>query len=127
MEIVNFLAQLWGFSLVIVGFAFLIRPQYIISIVQFMENEVHIILSGIPTVVLGVASLLNYHAWNNNWTVIITILGWALLIKGIIRLLFPAFVVKMLVTWQSKQSWAPGMFLCMVFFGCILVYLGFNG
>ena len=31
-----------------------------------------------------------YHAWTADWRVIITILGWLLLIAGIIRIVLPA-------------------------------------
>lgn len=125
MEIVNFLAQWWGFSLLIISLSFLINPKHIHKVFRFMENEAVIILSGITGVLLGVALILTYNVWESNWKAIITIFGWVILIKGIIRLFFPGFVLKVWARIKNRTEWIPFLFLIMILFGCFLIYMGF--
>lgn len=126
METVNFLAQLWGFSLVIISLSFLINRENIKNIFQIVKNETTIILSGGIAVILGVASILTYNVWDIGWGVIITILGWATLLKGMIRLFFPNFVLRVLKSYENKTGWFPFFFLLLLFVGCFLVYMGFS-
>ncbi|MSU54279.1 MAG: hypothetical protein EXS48_00360 [Candidatus Staskawiczbacteria bacterium] len=126
MEIVNFLAQFWGISLALVGFAFLLNPNHIQKCLGFIENEAVIVLSGIVGTMLGVLLVLTYSAWGWNWQGLVTFLGWAVLIEGLLWLFFPAFVLEMLVKYKQKTEWMPYIFLGIIIVGCFLVYSGFS-
>lgn len=95
------------------------------KIFQFMKNETRIILSGIVGVILGVALILNHNIWDNSWRVIVTILGWGFLCKGIVRLFFPKFVINTLSKIKNKPEWIPFYYSAMTILGCFLVYAGF--
>ena len=125
MEIVNFLAQFWGVSLAIIGLAFLLNPKHIQKCLGFIENEAVIVLSGIVGTMLGVLLVLTYSVWGWNWQGLVTLLGWAVLIKGLIRLFFPTFILEMLAKYKQK-TWLPYLFLGMIIVGCYLVYFGFS-
>lgn len=126
METVNFLAALWGFSLMIISLSFLINPKNIKSIFELMRSDSVIILSGGINVILGIASILAYNIWSLTWGIIITILGWAMLLKGVLRLFFPGFVLHVLESYKNKTEWFPLLFLFLLFIGCFLVYMGFT-
>jgi len=91
-----------------------------------MEDEARIILSGIVGTILGVILILTYNVWDASWQVVITILGWAVLAKGAIRLFFPEFVVSVLVKYKNKAEWMPFLFVAIIFLGCFLIYMGFS-
>ena len=56
---------------------------------QAILVPVVIYLSGLMSFLAGVAMLNGYHGWTPDWRIIITILGWVLVIAGIIRIVLP--------------------------------------
>lgn len=47
---------------------------------------------GFTAVILGIL-IVNYHnIWVKDWTVLVTILGWLALMKGVLIIAFPSFV-----------------------------------
>ncbi len=126
MQTVNFLAQVYGFSLVIIPLSLLINPKHISKMIELMENEARIILSGIIGVILGIILILSYNVWDSSLAVLITLASWAFFLKGIVRLFFPGFVLKMLARFKNNHTWMPFMFLGMIVLGCVFIYLGFN-
>ena len=49
-------------------------------------------LAGFITVIIGLLIVTYHNRWTKNWTVLITILGWLALVKGIFLITFPQFV-----------------------------------
>ncbi len=90
-----------------------------------MQKEVSLTLHGMVRVVLGVAMLLSYHAWDNSWKIIITLLGWLLVISGIGLLYFPKMAANMIAKLENK-NWISAVLFVVILFGCFLVYMGFN-
>jgi hypothetical protein len=59
---------------------------------DFFSNAGLTYLAGFITLIIGLL-IVNYHnRWAKNWTVLITILGWLALLKGIFLIAFPQFV-----------------------------------
>ncbi len=46
-------------------------------------------LAGFITVIIGLLIVIYHNRWAKNWTVLITILGWLALLKGIFLIAFP--------------------------------------
>jgi len=123
----NYLAELWGFSLLIISLALLIHPKSIDRLWQIAEDEMILFLAGAATLVLGIASVLAYNVWGQNWAVIITILGWLMAIKGAVILFLPEKMMKLCAILKSKSSsWISIALLIGVILGCLLIYVGFT-
>lgn len=122
MEIVNFLAELFGFSLIIVSLAFLINPKNITHIFNLIEDEKVLLLVGIINIVLGVALVLSYNVWDQSWKVLVTILGWLVIARGAIILFLPNVVKKVATELKSHRDWVSILFVACVILGCVLVY-----
>ena len=120
-----FIAQLLGFSLVVISLAMVIRPKSIYSILHFFENEGALALGGVGKAISGVAILLFYHSWSLSWPVIITIFGWVSVVVGIKMLVFPNHVVKG-ISQLKNSGWLSVLPLFSLVFGCVLVYFGFG-
>ena len=123
MLTVNFLAQLLGFSMVIISLSLLIRPKNIQNILQLMDSETALFIHGIIRVIVGIAVLLSYNAWNASWKIVITILGWLILISGIGLLFMPSLAEKMVVKLKTSE-WTSFIFIAVLILGCALVYFG---
>ncbi len=125
MTIVNFLAELWGFSIVIICFALLIKPKNIECLLALVEDSATLFLLGLINVILGVALVLSYNVWELNWEVIITIVGWLVLLRGVIILFFPEFIHAVVAKVKTQYlNILPMVLVVGVLLGCALVYLG---
>ncbi len=102
MQPVVFIARLVGPLFVVLGIGCLLNQQvYADMIGQAVLVPVLIYLSGLMAFLAGVAMLNGYHAWSADWRVIITILGWLLVIAGIIRIVLPAAAAVAAMTLYS--------------------------
>ncbi len=90
MQPVVFIARLIGPLFVVLGIGCLVNQTvYADMIGQAVLVPVLIYLSGLMAFLAGVAMLNGYHGWTADWRIIITILGWVLVIAGIIRIVLP--------------------------------------
>ena len=124
MSIANFLAEFWGFSMVIVSMAFLAYPRYSGQVIKAIEEEKNVIICGILNVMAGIALILLYNVWDKSWKVIITIIGWLVLVRGIICLFSPHIIKKILEKVKAHSDRLPALFAGGVILGCVLIYLG---
>lgn len=121
----NYLAELWGISIVVISLAALIKPNYLKRLFIEVENETTMFFWGVISLVIGVAMVLAYNVWAQNWQVIVTILGWLTLVKGLAILFLP----EKIKVWAKKIENAqilPFALVIMVFVGLVITYLGFT-
>ncbi len=125
MDISNYLAEVWGISIVIVSLALLIKDKHIKSLFAKIETEESLFLWGFISLIIGLAMVLSYNVWTQSWQVIITILGWLALLKGLALLFLPEYIKK----WAKKMENAPFLsyaLIIMVLIGLVITYLGFT-
>jgi len=125
MNLTNYLAEVWGLSLVLIPLALLINPKYLKRLFTEAENEATMLFLGMVSLIIGLAMILSYNVWDKNWQIIITILGWLSLIKGLAVLFVPEYIKK----WIKKMENAPFLPIALVvaiFIGLIITYLGFT-
>ena len=66
--------------------------------------------------------LIEYHNnWVKNWTVLITIFSWTLLLGGISVVIFPKSLSYFSRSYKSSPVWG----ILMIFFGMLFGYFGF--
>jgi len=126
MNLLNYLAEILGISLVIIPLALLINPKYLKRLFVEADNEITIFFVGILSLVVGLAMTLDYNIMQaQNWQVIITIIGWLALLKGLFLLFLPEYTKKW-VKKMENQQWLPIALVVLVFVGLIITYLGFT-
>ena len=91
---------------------------------DFFSNAGLIYVSGFMTAVIGLLIVIYHNRWTKSWTVLITILGWLALVKGISLIAFPQFIhslsERMFTDFGSKIF--PYAALCL---GLLFAYFGF--
>src|SRR4029077_3388457 len=93
MAISVFLARLLGPLLLIVGAGILINPKPFRTMAgEVIRSLTLVYLFGLLDLAAGLAIVLVHNIWVVNWRVIITLLGWLMLIRGAVRVLAPEFV-----------------------------------
>lgn len=121
----NYLAEVWGISIVVVSLACLIKDGQLKRLFVSLETEDNFFLWGLISLVIGIAMILAYNVWASNWQVIITILGWLALIKGLALLFAPGMLKK----WAKKIENAPFLpyaLVIMTLIGLVITYFGFT-
>ena len=96
------LFQLFGLIFLSVGAGMFINAKYCHKMIgALMSNRPLIFIIGILATTLGFLIVSIHNVWAFEWSVLITIFGWASLLKGIIILAFPtmfseiAFVMRL--------------------------------
>ena len=80
-------AKLVGPLLVVIGLGALRNPTlYADAIADAVKSTTLIYLSGVASLLGGLAILNAHRTWTADWRVIITILGWIFVIAGFIRI-----------------------------------------
>lgn len=78
-------------------------------------------VTGFFTLVLGMLLVQYHNVWTCNWTVLITLIGWISLIKGIMLIAFPQYMSLCKGWYKNTRGW--GIF--MIAFGALFAYFGF--
>jgi len=125
MDPVNFLALVWGFSLIIICFALLAKPKHLKNIFVVAESETALLFFGMLTVVLGIMSVLTYNMFDHSYRTAISVLGWLMVAKGVFYLFMPEMAVALMKKWQKAyMHWMPFALMAGVLGGCLLIYFG---
>jgi hypothetical protein len=93
MEITIYLAKFWGSLFIILGLLS-IGAKLLERIIEYTEDKTITISTGYITFLLGLMTVTLHNIWVADWRVAITILGWATLIKGIMKIGFPEHINK---------------------------------
>jgi len=59
---------------------------------DLFSNSALIYVTGFITVIIGFLIVTYHNTWSKSWIVLITILGWLAMVKGICLIAFPQFV-----------------------------------
>lgn len=84
-----------GAFFMVVGAAMLLRPAYYEKTIKVLvANDSLMLVMNIINILLGSAILTVYHSWELNKFLIITLMGWGCVLKGIVPLFFPMWPKK---------------------------------
>jgi hypothetical protein len=124
MNVSNFLAELWGITIIVVSFVFLISPKFLERLLVDTENKTTMFLWGITTLIIGLMMIVVHNVWTLDWRLVITILGWLTLLKGLDLLLLPK---RMRRRWLNTENWQwKVIFVFLLLSGLLLTFLGFT-
>jgi hypothetical protein len=85
-----YLARLFGTVLALVGVAIVLRPDHFRDILKaFDANPALMYFAGLAALSMGVAVVIGHNVWTWRWPVLVTLIGWISLAKGIAILAAP--------------------------------------
>ena len=126
MELSIWLAQVIGVVYLVVALAILFNGRYYQKVYQdYFKETSGVLLGGMSAIVIGMAMVLAHNYWVASWEVILTLFGWAALLKGVLFLLLPE-QMKELVKSMFKgmgMMWFVGIVALVL--GVVLGYFGF--
>ena len=126
MDISIFLAKAIGFYYIIMSLSFFIKKRKLkLQIINMMNNPGLVLATGFIVLIMGILIVVSHNIWTKDWRVIITIMGWMILIKGINVILFPEFLVNMSIKWLQNNTLYYITFYFVFTIGTTLIYYGY--
>ncbi len=95
MDISLFLSKITALYLVIGSIGILINAKRFAAWVKTLKTDVYIYIGGAFSLVIGLLMVLSHNIWVADWPVVVTVMGWLALIKGIMIMWYPDAVIKM--------------------------------
>jgi uncharacterized membrane protein HdeD (DUF308 family) len=78
-------------------------------------------VTGFITIVFGMLLVEYHNIWVKDWTVLITIIGWVSLLKGVMLIIFPQIISSYRNWYKNTRIW--GIFMIVI--GLLFGYFGF--
>ncbi|MBL4694253.1 hypothetical protein JKY72_02690 [Candidatus Gracilibacteria bacterium] len=123
METSIFIAQVVGVTYLALGLGMLMDQAYYKKALDDMMNcPSFILLAGMMALIIGFLIVNVHNFWVRDWTVLVTIIGWGSLIKGVLLLLAPkkftAFSKNIMKNLHTQA-------IFVVIMGGVFTYFGF--
>jgi hypothetical protein len=93
----RYIARLMGPVLLVIGIGMVMGmlsegDSYSSLLKEFIASRALIFVTGVLALTAGVAVVNVHNHWVRDWRVIVTVLGWLLVLRGIMNLVFPITV-----------------------------------
>jgi hypothetical protein len=120
MEVTIFFAKFWGSLLMLLG-AMSVVNGFLSKVISYTEDKTITISTGYITMLLGLFTVVAHNIWVWDWPVVITILGWSTLIKGIMKVGFPVVINRQAQMFKVHASmWG----VLILFIGVFIYWIG---
>ena len=127
MDLSKFLAKVMGLYLIIVSAAMLVNVgRFYILIFSLIKDAPLMLVTGYFAVIIGVMLVVSHSIWVWNWRVIITIISWIALLKGMCILICPQFINETTLHFVQNVSHAYMAGGVDLILGMLLIYFGFR-
>lgn len=128
-ERTRFLCRLLGlYCLIAPVTMFLHREATIVMVMALLHDPPLLFMVGLLTVVAGLALVLGHNFWSGGaYTILVTIIGWITLVKGLIEWLLPqSAVAELFLTRLQYARFFPGYMALSFALGLYLAWGGFR-
>ncbi|MBT3413294.1 MAG: hypothetical protein HOJ15_00460 [Candidatus Jacksonbacteria bacterium] len=103
MELSIFLGKVVAWYLVIAGASILINRNFIKEYTKgFSKNAALLYFAGVISLIIGLMMVISHNIWASDWRVVVTIVGWLALLKGIVLLVSPSSMIKVARAWRDS-------------------------
>ncbi|MGH1335161.1 MAG: hypothetical protein ACRBFS_03470 [Aureispira sp.] len=124
MEISNKIGRIVAIYLVVTGIGFLVSSEYYSQMIAHTSSDpVLINLSGMVHFFIGMTILVNHFLWKNAFQIIVTLLGFMFLLKGIFLIALPELTLQSGNN-PTQVPWA--LSIGFISLGLIVGYMAFK-
>ena len=122
MELSILVARMISLIYLSVAVGILIGKLKLDEMVESFEKSPGLIyLSGIFTLIIGMLLVTYHNIWVKDWIVLVTIIGWLTLIKGVLLIVFPQYLSLFKSWYKNIRVWA----VVIIILGLLFGYFGF--
>ena len=120
-----FLAKLMGSTFAVIALGMLINlSMYESMIAEALHTGVLFYLSGLLSLLGGLAIINLHNTWRADWRVIVTVLGWLMTIGGVIRIIVPQVAIAFGSTIYGGRT---STIMAALIVGVLGAFLSFKG
>lgn len=124
-ELTTFLAQVWGPTLVLIGLTLLINRAYYRALYRSLSSEkLTLFVTGIIALVAGIVHVHAHTSMETFSAGVITVLGFATLLKGVVLIVMPTAVAQFSVRVIESRIFVVAAAAALLF-GGYLVLVGY--
>lgn len=128
MTLSLYLGRVFGIYFIIAGFLYLFRRDFLRKAAfQIFEMESLLVLTGLINILIGLLVILGHPVWVMHWETAITLLGYLILLKGLIRLFISQRIDKKIALKMIKGDNLIYLGIICLIIGFFLTYEGFFG
>ncbi len=121
-----FIARLLGPLFVVVGIAVPLKTQMFRAILrEFNQSRALLYLAGVLGLVGGLAIVLTHNLWVRDWRLIITLIGWVTILRALVTIFQPQWIVALAGKIGENRSWLVSAAVADLLIGLILSYFGY--
>lgn len=127
MEVTIFLAKVFGLYMTIMGVAILFRRKHVmLAIFALAKDRFAQLIAGTVALLVGLFLVNLHNAWYSYPAAIVSLIGWASVLKGVFYLFLPEAHLSKVLHVLSERSWylIDGILVLLV--GLYLANYGFN-
>lgn len=122
MDVATFVAKVLALLYLSAGIAALTGKMTFAKIVDdFQKSPALTYVTGMFAILVGMLIIQFHNVWVKDWTVLVTIVGWAAMLKGIMFIAAPEMMSSFKPMYKNTSVW--GFILLAI--GLIFGYLGF--
>lgn len=118
--------QVFSLVYIAVGIGIFVNPDFYKKIFEdCIESPAVMYLGGVLALVVGYLIVAFHNTWTCDLSVIITVIGWLALIKGVIILLLPKTMAALTKAIMKKTIFLKIEAVVVIILGLALSFLGF--
>lgn len=127
MELSIFLAKVFGAYFLIIGIIFIWRRKSLVPFIEeFAGSRALLIVIAVLELFAGLALSIAHTVWTSDFRFVITLIGWWMIVEGILYLLMPMKRIKKMFKAFNKPGWYISGSLCSIVLGVYLLNAGFT-
>ena len=118
--------QVFSLGYIAIGIGILLNPDFYRKLYEdFIVNNSTLYIGGVMGLVIGYLIVSFHNTWTMDWSVIITIIGWIALIKGILILIQPKMMITLIKARLKKENILKIEAIAVIIIGLAFSFLGF--
>jgi hypothetical protein len=95
MEMSIWISKFLGPIILVVSIPMIVTPTNLQETTKrFLADSPLVLISGVLAMAAGLSIVNTHNIWGLNWSLIVTLLGWALVLGGALRIIAPRAVVQ---------------------------------
>ena len=125
MDSTVFLAQLWGPVILAIGIGMFVSRSFYLRIYRDIEKGAFAaLIFGGAAMAAGIAQIGVHNVWDTPLEILVSLLGWGLLVKGALFLIVPNFADRW-GDYAARANVVPVVGVAMLVIGGYLSWLGY--
>src|SRR5262249_13833858 len=121
------IAGLMGPTLIALAVSLLVNLNAMVALVEPVSRDPSVVfISALISFVCCLATVRLHNHWVRDWTVLITIFGWLLLVGGLVRMLFPIWLAALAAKVVTDTGFIAGEALVLLLIGAYLSYKAYT-